>query len=147
MLLEFYCTSIQNHFSVSEAEIYMKNHSFFSGKVNPKSMGIEYSECENGVEAFFTPKPEHISYFGVVHGGLMAAILDDAMAFCINNQGIKAYTAKKEIRYIKPLEVKVKYIVSAGIIKTRKKFIITSGKIVDNKGRIFIKSDAIFIPV
>lgn len=125
----------------------MKNHSFFSGKLNPKSMGVDYFETENGVKAFFTPQPEHISYFGVVHGGLMSALLDDAMAFCINNHGIKAYTAKLELKYIKPLQVGEKYSLCAGILNNRRRFITTTGAILDNQGNAFIKANAIFIPV
>ncbi len=125
----------------------MKNHSFFSGKFNPKSMGIEYTETKTGVKAVFIPKPEYISYFDVVHGGLMSAILDDAMAFSINILGIKAYTAKLEVKFVKPLIVEEKYFVRADILRRRKSFITTEGVIKDFSGNIFITSSAIFIPV
>ena len=93
----------------------------------------------------FIPKPTHVSYSDVVHGGLIAALLDDAMAYAINCNDIVAYTGRFEIRYKKPLDVGMQYFISAKIDSQRKKYITTSGEIKDEKGKLYAKAGAIFI--
>ena len=80
----------------------MHRFSFISGKENSLSLKVEYERVENEIQARFIPHEKHTSYENTVHGGLLAALLDDAMAVSINSSGIVAYTGKLELRYRKP---------------------------------------------
>ena len=44
-------------------------------------------------------------YDGMVHGGVLAAVLDAAMVQCLMGHGIVAYTARMNIRYINPVRL------------------------------------------
>ena len=42
-------------------------------------------------------------YGGLMHGGVLAAVADAAMAQCLMGHGIVAYTARMELRYLQPV--------------------------------------------
>ena len=44
---------------------------FACGEENPVGLHLHFFWIPNGVMAFFTPKPEHQSYNGRMHGGLI----------------------------------------------------------------------------
>lgn len=123
----------------------MIDHSYFSGKKNIDSMKIEYQLTNNELYGEFKPKKTHVSYNHVVHGGLIAAILDDAMAYHINRKDIIAYTAKIELTYKKPLKIGTSYTIKSTITQLRKKFILTEGRIEDESRNILVTAKAIFI--
>lgn len=59
--------------------------------------------AEGGVEAFFHPTPFHEGYQGILHGGVIATLLDAAMTNCLFAQGHTAVTADLHIRYRHPV--------------------------------------------
>lgn len=58
--------------------------------------------------------PEHFqSYDGILHGGLIATLLDCAMVHALFAHGIVAHTAKLNLRYRRPVSTSVPVTVSA----------------------------------
>jgi uncharacterized protein (TIGR00369 family) len=56
------------------------------------------------VRAEFTPRPEHIGFRDVVHGGIIATILDEIMVWACAVQVRKfGYCAEMSVRYQQPL--------------------------------------------
>jgi acyl-coenzyme A thioesterase PaaI-like protein len=78
---------------------------FACGADNPTGLQIRFSLQGERVTAEFTPGANHVGYEDTVHGGIIYAALDDAMANCLYLQNIKAHTARCEIRYRKALHV------------------------------------------
>lgn len=67
---------------------------------------VEFSETSPGVwEASFRLKSAHQGHPGLVHGGVLATLMDGAMAVCMHRRGLHAVTAELAIRYHKPVEV------------------------------------------
>ncbi len=57
-------------------------------------------------EATFELRPAHAGHPGLVHGGVLATLLDGAMATCMHRKGLQtAVTAELAIRYHKPVSV------------------------------------------
>lgn len=59
--------------------------------------------AQGGVEASFHPTPLHEGYQGILHGGVIATLLDAAMTNCLFAQGQCAVTADLHIRYRHPV--------------------------------------------
>ncbi len=79
---------------VSEA-----NNCFVCSPGNPIGLHLEFT-MDNGVcRSEFTPGKNHCGYDDVTHGGIVFSILDDVTANWLFLQGIKAFTARCEIRY------------------------------------------------
>ena len=78
---------------------------FVCSPTNPIGLHVEF-RLEDGVAtARFVPKTEHQSYDGVTHGGILAAVLDDAMGNCFTLRGVRAVTAKLEVRFRRPVPI------------------------------------------
>ncbi len=56
-----------------------------------------------GVEATFLPSPLYEGYVGILHGGVIATLLDAAMTNCLFAHGRHAVTADLHIRYRRPV--------------------------------------------
>ncbi len=75
------------------------HYCFVCGPENPIGLKLAFELHGAGVQAEFTPSEWHVGYEGVVHGGILAALLDDAMANIWFAQGVEALTAKIEVRF------------------------------------------------
>jgi acyl-coenzyme A thioesterase PaaI-like protein len=57
----------------------------------------------------WTPRPEHAGYKDIVHGGLVATVLDEVMIRLLYALGIRAVTAELGARYLSPLRAGRRY--------------------------------------
>src|SRR5437773_12543515 len=73
------------------------NRCFVCGQDNPIGLKLKFSRVGEGVWAEFTPSDLHAGYEGLVHGGILAALIDDAMANVWAANGREAVTAKIEV--------------------------------------------------
>lgn len=75
---------------------------FGCGKDNTIGLGLQF-DCQDGVaRAFFTARDEHQGYPGMVHGGLVCTLLDEAMAYAVQTVGEEGRTARLEVRFWAP---------------------------------------------
>lgn len=72
---------------------------------NPIGLKLSFSDDGEVSRAHFVPREEHQGWTGIVHGGLIATLLDEAMAQWVWRRGIKAVTAAMEIRFKKAVPV------------------------------------------
>lgn len=75
------------------------NRCFVCGTDNPIGLKLRFARSGPGVRAEFTPSELHVGYEGLVHGGILAALIDDAMANIWFVRGEEAVTAKIEVRF------------------------------------------------
>jgi acyl-coenzyme A thioesterase PaaI-like protein len=54
----------------------------------------------------FTCSEYHQGYDGMIHGGILAAIIDASMTQCLMGHGIAGYTTGLSIKYRKPVFIK-----------------------------------------
>jgi acyl-coenzyme A thioesterase PaaI-like protein len=82
------------------------------GSQNPHSLKLRFEPDELGVKAEFTPSRDLQGYSGILHGGIVSALLDSAMTHCLFNSGIKAVTGDLHVRFLhsvpcnQPLEIR-----------------------------------------
>lgn len=88
-------------------------HCFVCGAENPMGLKLKFAPQGDGVEAEFTPTRWHVGYEGVVHGGILAALLDDAMANIWYVRGEEALMAKIEVRFRRVVAPGERLVVSA----------------------------------
>jgi uncharacterized protein (TIGR00369 family) len=75
------------------------NHCFVCGRDNPIGLKLTFTRRGDMVRAEFTPSELHAGFEGLIHGGILAALMDDAMANVWYVRGQEAVTAKIEIRF------------------------------------------------
>jgi acyl-coenzyme A thioesterase PaaI-like protein len=74
----------------------MRNGSgcFVCGQKNPIGLRLRFTARGDSVRTEFTAGPRYQGYEGVLHGGIVAAALDDAMAQLFHMKGQASLTAR-----------------------------------------------------
>lgn len=84
------------------------------GRNNPFSLGLQFQPVgANTVEAAFVGGPHLQGYEGILHGGVISAVLDSAMAHCLLVQNIKAVTGDLRVRFLHSIPCSSKVIIRA----------------------------------
>jgi len=78
---------------------------FVCGQGNPEGLRLTFRVDEENrtIETRWTPREVHAGYQGVVHGGLVATVLDEVLGKLSTCIGTPAVTAELTVRYLKPV--------------------------------------------
>lgn len=104
---------------------------FVCGPKNSIGLGLSFRIEDNVCKSSFTPGEFHCGYDGVTHGGIVFSVLDDVMANWIYLNGIRAYTAKCDIRYKDSLAIGTPVVLEGHCIKQRGRLIEMQGKMMN----------------
>jgi acyl-coenzyme A thioesterase PaaI-like protein len=126
-------------------------HCFICGLENPVGLHLHIYETEPGVVETTYTAPDHFQgYPGVLHGGIVAAMLDEISGRAQMGDGEKPrfmFTGKLEVKYRKnvPVGQPLKIVGKAG--KVRPRFVEAWAGIYDETGELLAEADAIHINV
>lgn len=84
-----------------------KTHKFCQvyGRNNLLPSDLQFTQDKSGAVVIdFQSDSSLQGYEGLMHGGVLAALLDTAMAHCLLNQGIEGYTGELNVRFRKPVQ-------------------------------------------
>ncbi len=92
-------------------------HCIICGRNNPFSLGLKFQRVEtNVVEASFVGGAHLQGYEGILHGGVISAVLDSAMTQCLLLQNIKAVTGDLRVRFLQSIPCASQVIIRAWLI-------------------------------
>ena len=81
---------------------------------NPLGLGLEFELLPDGsVRSEFISHAALEGYAGLLHGGVIAAVLDGAMTNCLFARGLQAVTGELTVRYRHPVAIGETVIVRA----------------------------------
>src|SRR3989442_9820873 len=86
---------------------------FGCGDRNPEGLHIDFEIEGTRVGGRFRPRDTHQGWPGLAHGGVAAAVLDEAMGWAMYAAGAWAMTARMEVKYRRPLPLGEELLVSA----------------------------------
>ena len=76
---------------------------FVCGESNPAGLKLRFHTDGRVVQTRFTPRPEHIGFKGIVHGGLITTLLDEIMVWACAVQTKRfAFCAELNVRFLNP---------------------------------------------
>lgn len=116
---------------------------------NPRSLRLKimWDEAGRQVRIAFQPDQSWCGYSEVVHGGLVASVMDEAMAWAVKQAlGQWAFTADFHLRYKKPLAPGQHYEVRAEAEEGNSRKITARARVLDCDGRVTAQAEAIFLP-
>jgi acyl-coenzyme A thioesterase PaaI-like protein len=95
-------------------------HCIFCGPQNVFGFKIQFRALGlTGVSAQIIPRNQFQGYTGILHGGIIASLLDCAMCHALFNQGIEGLTAKMEIRFLHSIPLNQPFVLNAQYINQR----------------------------
>jgi len=125
-------------------------HCFVCGRENPYGLKLHFYETQPGeVTVDYTVPEQYQGYPGVVHGGVVAALLDEVLGRT-QMGGYPPrfmFTAKLEVRYHQnvPIGKPLHIVGHAG--KSRERTATASGKIFGPQGELLAEAEVLLVDV
>jgi acyl-coenzyme A thioesterase PaaI-like protein len=101
---------------------------FACGQRNPIGLKLKFTKEGEGVRTEFTPGESHQGWSGVIHGGIIGCILDEAMSYAALFVGVSSLTAKMQTRFRHPVRVGEQLIITARVTKKTKRLLETEAE-------------------
>lgn len=121
------------------------HHCFACGKENPLGLKLSFEFDDSGrASASFAISSSFEGYPGVIHGGIISTILDEAMAKAVIHSGKVAYTMKLNLSFRKPLPSESQVIVMGWIVEDKGRIQKTAAKLYD-ENNLYAEAEAVFI--
>ena len=114
----------------------MDEFCFACGTQNENGLKLEIAENAEGVQASIEPPVWSQGYSGVVHGGIMATILDEMAVWAAFKKGHKSVTAELTMRIRNAMRVDENYTATAKVVKTKHRLIEAESSILNKKQQL-----------
>lgn len=122
-----------------------RHYCFGCGAKNPEGLHIQFDVDGLKVTGRFTARQVHQGFPGVAHGGVAAAVLDEAMGWAMYAAGAWAMTARMQVKYRRPLPLDEEVIVTAEVTNNRGKRLEAHAEIHLASGERLVEADGLFL--
>jgi uncharacterized protein (TIGR00369 family) len=119
-----------------------EGYCFGCGCNNPIGLKLHFIKEGDTVKAECTPHKEFQGWPGLLHGGILGCLLDEAMSNAAYATGNTCVTASITIRQRQPIKVEVPLLVSARVTRHTRKLIETAGQVCLKDGTVVAESTA-----
>jgi acyl-coenzyme A thioesterase PaaI-like protein len=120
---------------------------FACGQKNPIGLKLRFRQEGKGVRAEFTPSELHQGWSGIIHGGIIGCILDEAMSYATLFTGVSSVTARMQTRFKRPVQVGEPLVVTACITKQTRRLVETEAEMHLSDGTPIADSTATMFPI
>ncbi len=139
-----------NHHTPTNHRQANSRYCFVCGLANPIGLKLRFDLTAPGeVTALYTVPEQYQGYPGVVHGGIVAAMLDEVCGRV--HMGIDPprfmYTARLEVRYRKNVPIEQPLRIVGRAVKSKSRTATASGVIYGPDGEVLAEADALLVDV
>lgn len=122
-------------------------HCVVCGHQNPH--GLQLSFCVDGscIAAEWVPQTDWESFQGVIHGGVISTVLDEAMSKAIIVKGLEAFTAELRVRFKRKLHTGEVVQIRGWVIQQQKRRITAEASICNSAGDEHAHAWGVFLTV
>ncbi len=114
--------------SLEEQERY--GHCFACGAANDSGLNLEFEAIEGGgVTALYVPQDRHQGWPNVLHGGIVATLLDESAAYVAYARGQHAATARLNVRYSRAAPLDTPLRVTATLAKDTRRMLTIEARV------------------
>ena len=109
---------------------------FVCGEKNPAGLKLRIqTDAERGESSVDVTFPEYLQGWAkVVHGGLLAMVLDEAMIYAAKAKGLKCVTGEMTVRFVKPASTGVAYKLKGRFIEDKGRIVLAESELLDSDG-------------
>lgn len=127
---------------------YVSHDCLLCGEDNPFGLHGHFYELEDGeVVGVFHPRPEHQSYPGHTHGGIISAMLDETIARAATigrDEVVYAVTTRLEVTFRKPVPYDQEVRCVGRVDTRRRRMYDGSGEILASDGTVLASAKGTF---
>jgi uncharacterized protein (TIGR00369 family) len=121
---------------VKSGELIDDAHCFVCGKDNPAGLNLRWATQGRSTSATFSLGKTFQGWKDVVHGGILATVLDEAMTRLAWETYGGAVTAEMTVRYLKPARIGDRLTVRGSVDEARGRLIPARAEIRDSDGQV-----------
>ncbi|MFH1085337.1 MAG: PaaI family thioesterase [Chloroflexota bacterium] len=119
---------------------------FLCGVENPIGLKVAfYGDDDDRVVVRFVPRDEHQGYPGVMHGGLLCALLDETIGRTLVRRDLWAMTVELNVRFLKPVPVGQELTVIGEVQRLRSRTLEGKGEVRLADGTLAVSAEAKYI--
>ncbi len=119
---------------------------FVCGMENPIGLKAFFYDDDDGrVMVKFTPRQEHQGYPGFVHGGIITALMDEAIGRVVTSLDIWAVTAKLELKFRQPVPLGEQLTITGEMIRLRSRSFEARGELRLADGTIAVEGHGTYV--
>jgi uncharacterized protein (TIGR00369 family) len=120
---------------------------FACGPTNPIGMHLHFERAGDaeGVRAQATLAAHYQGWRGIAHGGIVMALLDEAMAHAAGFAGHRGVTATVSVRFRKPVPLERPIVVRGRVTWQRRNVLGVEGNIFDEDGTLLAHAEGSFV--
>lgn len=122
---------------------------FVCGSRNRAGLNLRFFTDGKMVEGRFVPREEHNGFISVVHGGIIATVLDEVMVWaCAVRQKQFCFSAEMTVRYLRPIQTGVEVIARGEMIENKRdRIYLAKGELLTVVGEVLATSSAKYMPI
>ena len=115
---------------------------FACGRDNPDGLRLAFEYPEPGrCRAEFIPPIKFQGWQGMLHGGIISTVLDEALAHAVGGAergggGSGAVTAELTVRFVKPVRIGQKVLLSGTVLTDKGRVIEAVSELEDEEGSV-----------
>jgi uncharacterized protein (TIGR00369 family) len=121
------------------------HHCFACGGTNPIGMHLEIELADGAASTTWTPGPDFVGWEGKVHGGILATLLDEVMAWAPSSYDSWAVTAEMTIRYRSPANPGEPLRASGRVVGRKRRIYEVEGEVRSEDGRVIAEAHGRFL--
>ena len=115
---------------------------FGCGQENPIGLKLDFQWDGKTARAEFTPTQFYQGWSGVVHGGIIMCLLDEAMGYASLFEGASCATAKMQVKLGRPASINEPLVITSSVIKKTRKLFETKAAVSLNDGTLIAEGKA-----
>ncbi len=122
---------------------------FVCGQDNQGGLKLRFhlDRDDKSLSADFTPAKTWQGYKGIVHGGIISTVLDEAMTKLAYSLGMNAVTGKLTVRFKRPLMVGERVRVTGRILKESGHIVEAGAVAVKDDGTVVAQAEGLLVKV
>lgn len=120
---------------------------FVCGQNNPNGLRLnfEIDEEKKTLKTTFVATPTFQGWDGIVHGGIVSTLLDEAMAKLVYELGYQSVTASLEIKFKKPAPILEPLLVYGEITEVNRRVVRAKARVTKENGTLLAEGKSTFI--
>jgi uncharacterized protein (TIGR00369 family) len=120
---------------------------FVCGENNPNGLKLrfEIDQEKKILKTIFVSSATFQGWDGIVHGGIVSTLLDEAMAKLVYELGYRAVTASLEIKFKKPTPILKPLLVYGEIAEVNRRVIRAKARVTQEDGTVLATGTSTFL--
>jgi uncharacterized protein (TIGR00369 family) len=121
---------------------------FACGKDNQDGLQLKFIRLDDGrIRTEFTPPKKFQGFKDILHGGVMATLLDETMIHLVFGRGEKVVTARLEMKLRKPAKIGEKITITAELLSDSGRRIELAAEAKDPSGELLAEGKGTMVRV